>query len=99
MIINAIAEGVNSPTKAELAYKYDILWQSGDEICVQNGSTNSVFTLVSGAGTTEGTFEGDASLTGEVKAVYPASLVSGEDYTWPAVQTTDLVVPLYKPHI
>ena len=101
MVINAVAEGIGTKSRAEMAYKYDILWSENDKIHVADNSSNSAtFTLQSGAGTTEGTFvqDGDgAGLSGEVQAYYPASLVQENgNLVWPAEQTSATVVPMYS---
>ena len=100
MVINAVAEGIGTKTRATMAYKYDILWSSGDQIYVKNNADNATFTLQGEGGTTEGTFAcqsspfegGDA-----VEAYYPASLVQEDgSLVWPAEQTSATVVPMYS---
>ena len=99
MVINAVAEGIGTKTRAEMAYKYDILWSENDEIYVAGNSKNATFTLQDGDGTTEGTFactlspfeNGD-----EVEAFYPASLVDDGSLVWPAEQTANTVIPMYS---
>ncbi len=93
MVINAVAEGIGTGTRATMAYKYDVIWKMGDEICVRNSQKSVRFTLVGGAGTTKGTFsstEGDIS--GEVEGFYPASV---ENLIWPAEQQNNQVPPMY----
>ena len=96
MTITAVAEQVTTPnlTKAEMAYKYSVLWQENDSICVKDASNTAIFKLVKGAGTTKGTFKG-GTVTGDVKAYYPASLVNGEKLVWPAVQQNNQVAPMF----
>ena len=100
MVINAVAEGIGTKTRAEMAYKYDILWSEGDEIMVKGDSKSTTFALTKGKGTTEGTFACASSpfASGdEVEAFYPASLIySDGSYLWPANQTSATVVPMYS---
>ena len=57
MTFCAESEEMNTtPSKAEMAYRYDLLWQENDEILVKNASESAVFKLVSEPGTTKGTF-------------------------------------------
>ena len=97
-VITAVAGQLGAGTKVEMAYRYDLLWQTDDQIYVTDGHANDTFTLIDGAGTTKGTFtqDGTASLSGEVQAYYPGSLVSGNNLVWPAVQTMDQTVPMYS---
>ena len=96
MTINAVAEGVGTPTKAEMAYKYDVLWSASDKIFVTDGTNSDTFTLTSGQGTTAGTFQKDnaGTLSGTVEAFYPASVGSG--LVWPATQSNGQVAPMYS---
>ena len=99
MVINAVAEGIGTGTRATMAYKYDILWSEKDTIYVTGNSKNATFTLKSGNGTTNGTFECQSSPFengDEVEAYYPASLVDNGNLVWPAQQTTSTVVPMYS---
>ena len=83
--------------KAQLAYRYDVLWQTTDEIAVKdNGGVSSVFKLKSGEGTTEGTFELKTGTApqGAIKAFYPAGLVDASGLVWPEEQS-GTVVPMY----
>ncbi|MDO4824225.1 MAG: hypothetical protein Q4A08_08680 [Bacteroidales bacterium] len=99
MVINAVAEGIGTGTRATMAYKYDILWSENDEIYVKSSEENATFTLTTGQGTTNGTFEctespfssGDA-----VEAFYPATLIDNGNLVWPAEQTSTTVVPMYS---
>ena len=52
MTISAVTEGIGVGAKADLAYKYDVIWRWEDKICVKNSEKNVEFTLVDGAGTT-----------------------------------------------
>ena len=99
MVINAVAEGIGTGTRAEMKYKYDIVWSESDEIYVAGNSKNATFTLTGGAGTTNGAFACQSSpfTSGdEVEAYYPTSLVDNGNLVWPAQQTTSTVVPMYS---
>ena len=99
MVINAVAEGIGTGTRATMAYKYDILWSENDQIYVTHSTNNATFTLKSGEGTTNGTFECTESpfeSGDEVEAYYPASLIDNGNLVWPAQQTTSTVVPMYS---
>jgi hypothetical protein len=70
----------------------EILWTAGDQILVNNGTSNAIFTLTGGAGTTEGTFvyNGDYAFDANNVAVYPeTATLSGNtvSLTLPAAQT------------
>lgn len=97
MTINATAEGISTPTKTEMGYRYDIFWSDADQIYVTDGNASDTFTLIEGAGTTKGTFEqnGTAALEGEVEAFYPHNIVDGEALVWPAYQVSNETVPMY----
>lgn len=98
MTISAVSEGLNTPTKTELAFKYDVLWSFTDKIYVVDGQDhNGTFKLEKGAGTTKGTFtqEGSTQFTGEVQAYYPATMLEGGSPVWPASQTNDQTIPMY----
>ena len=98
MTISAVSEGLNTPTKTELAFKYDVLWSTSDKIYVKDASGNyNTFKLETGAGTTKGTFtqEGKVSFTGEVEAYYPATMLQSGSPVWPASQTNDQTIPMY----
>ena len=92
MTISAVSEGIGAGLKADLAYKYDVIWRDKDEICVKNSTTTATFTLVDGAGTTKGTFSSATSITGEVEGFYPASVAN---LVWPAEQQNNQVPPMY----
>ena len=99
MVINAVAEGIGTGTRATMAYKYDILWSEGDQIYVMSSTDHETFTLKTGQGTTNGTFECQSSpftSGNEVEAYYPALLVDNGNLVWPAQQTTSTVVPMYS---
>ena len=99
MVINAVAEGIGTGTRATMAYKYDILWSEDDEIYVMSSTDHATFTLKTGQGTTNGTFECNSSpfTSGEqVEAYYPATLIDNGNLVWPAEQTTSTVVPMYS---
>ena len=98
MTISAVSEGLNTPTKTELAFKYDVLWSSTDKIYVVDGQGNhDTFSLKEGVGTTKGTFkqDGQVTFTGEVQAYYPATMLDGGSPVWPASQTNDQTIPMY----
>ena len=99
MVINAVAEGIGTKTRAEMAYKYDILWSENDQIYVKNSANNATFDLTAGEGTTEGTFACQTSpfaSGNEVEAYYPASLVDDGSLVWPAEQNANTIVPMYS---
>ncbi|MCQ2067830.1 MAG: Ig-like domain-containing protein [Bacteroidaceae bacterium] len=96
--INAVTEGIDNPgTKASTAYKYDVLWGTGDQIIVKGQGGSDTFTLTSGAKTTMGIFKQDNSvaLSGEVEGFYPVSIVSGTSLLWPSEQDNLQVPPMY----
>lgn len=70
------------------------LWQENDQIAVYNVGVNgspAVFTLVDGAGTSYGTFEGEIEPTGNYYGIYPISVAgpldgTSIDITLPATQ-------------
>ena len=98
MTISAVSEGLNTPTKTEMIFKYDVAWSANDKIYVKDASGNhDTFTLQNGTGTTKGTFkqDGDATFTGEVQAYYPATMLDGGSPVWPASQTNDQTIPMY----
>ena len=99
MTFNAVSEGIGVVSKVEMAYKYDLLWQTNDEILVKDASNSANFKLNGGAGTTKGTFfcESSPFKTGDaVEAFYPESIVSGSDLVWAATLTADKTVPMYS---
>ncbi len=60
------------------------LWQEGDQIAVYNVGVNGspvTFTLVDGAGTSYGTFEGEIEPTGNYYGIYPLSAAGALDGT------------------
>lgn len=84
-----------SSTKSGLRVAYDAskgtdvtddntLWEENDQIAVYNVGVNgapAIFTLVDGAGTSYGTFEGVIEPTGNYYGVYPASAAGMLDGT------------------
>ena len=98
MTVSAVSEGLGSPTKTELAFKYDVLWSNNDKIYVEDASGNhDTFTLQNGAGTTKGTFkqDGEVKFTGEVQAYYPATMLESGSPVWPASQANNQTIPMY----
>ena len=94
-----------SSNKPGLRVKYDAskgeevtddntLWQEGDQIAVYNVGVNgspALFTLVDGADTSYGTFEGEIEPTGNYYGIYPISVAgpldgTSIDITLPATQ-------------
>ena len=92
MTISAVSEGIGADVKADLAYKYDVIWRTGDKICVKNSEKSVEFTLTDGEGTTKGTFSSGESISGEVEGFYPASVAN---LIWPAEQQNNHVPPMY----
>ena len=92
MTISAVSEGIGTGVKAELAYKYDVLWNQDDQIRVKNTEKSVDFTLVNGEGTTKGIFSSDESISGEVEAFYPADAAN---LVWPAEQQNNQLPPMY----
>ena len=100
-VITAVAEAVGSAdSKAHNQYIYDVLWDKGDRIYVTGGNKSNTFTVSDeSAGTSRGKFTEDTpsyGITGEIEALYPASIhAESGDYVWPAVQTDTKVTPMY----
>lgn len=97
LIVSATSEGVGGPVKAQMAYRYDVLWEIGDKIVVEGKSGSDTFTLFDGEKTSLGKFRQDGSqvtFSGEVKAYYPSSIYNDGELTWPSVQTTAAMVPM-----
>ena len=92
MTISAVSEGIGVAAKADLAYKYDVIWRKLDRICVKNSDKSVEFTLTDGEGTTKGTFSSGESISGEVEGFYPASVAN---LIWPAEQQNNHVPPMY----
>lgn len=92
MTISAVSEGIGVAAKADLAYKYDVIWRKLDRICVKNSEKSVEFTLTDGEGTTKGTFSSGESISGEVEGFYPASVAN---LIWPAEQQNNHVPPMY----
>lgn len=86
MTISAVSEGIGVAAKADLAYKYDVIWRKLDRICVKNSEKSVEFTLTDGEGTTKGTFSSGESISGEVEGFYPASVAN---LIWPAERLVD----------
>ena len=98
MTISAVSEGLNTPTKTEMIFKYDVAWSANDKIYVKDASGNhDTFSLQGGVGTTKGTFtqDGKTTFTGEVQAYYPETMLEGGSPVWPASQTNDQTIPMY----
>ena len=99
MTFCAESEEMNTtPSKAEMAYRYDLLWQENDEILVKNASESAVFKLVSEPGTTKGTFHCENSpfkAGDEVEAYYPQSIDNGTGLYWPDTLANNQTVPMY----
>lgn len=96
--ISAVTEGIDNPaTKASTAYKYDVLWGTGDQIIVKGQAGSDTFTLTAGAGTTAGTFQQDNSvaLSGAVESFYPVSILDNGTLVWPSEQSGSPVPPMY----
>lgn len=101
LTLSAIAEEIDQATKAEMSYKFDILWNEGDKIVARQLSNLRIidrFTLSEGAGTNRGTFsqDGTRSFSGEVQFIYPSTIINdgGSLPIWPTVQTRDQVMPM-----
>ena len=101
LTLSAIAEEIAPATKAEMSYKFDIMWNEGDKIVARQLSNLRIideFTLSDGAGTNRGTFsqDGTKSFSGEVQFIYPSTIINagGNLPKWPAVQTRDQVMPM-----
>ena len=99
MTFCAESKGMNTESsKAEMAYRYDLLWQENDEILVKNASERAVFKLVSEPGTTKGTFHCENSpfkAGDEVEAYYPQSIDNGTGLYWPDTLVNNQTVPMY----
>ena len=82
LTLSAIAEEIAPATKAEMSYKFDIMWNEGDKIVARQLSNLRIideFTLSDGAGTNRGTFsqDGTKSFSGEVQFIYPSTIING----------------------
>lgn len=95
LTITAISEDVGVGSKAEMSYRYAVLWNNGDKIFVTDGGNSDSFTLSAGAGTPTGTFtqDGGTRLSGNVEAFYPKD--TGSSRRWPETQSNNQVVPMY----
>ena len=89
--LTATVEQQVGDTKTALGNSNSVVWSEGDVIKVWNASNESGdFTLIEGAGTTQGTFNGN-EITDPLYAFYPASAVSSVEgsvatFTLPATQ-------------
>lgn len=95
LTITAISEEIGAGSKAQMSYRYTVLWNNGDEIHVTDGNRSDTFKLSAGAGTSTGTFTqvGSTPLSGNVEAFYPRE--TGSSRTWPGTQYGDQVAPMY----
>lgn len=74
-----VVASTDNATKTTLSEEYKVLWSEGDEILIGD----KVFTLTAGAGTTQGTFTGEAPEDGtDIPVVYPATW-DGTTDNWP----------------
>lgn len=83
MIITA---SLGETTRTALDANDKVLWSEGDEIVLYSGTigeAGKVFRLIDGAGTTQGTFEGEKPKDGTYKAYYAIN----NDLTLPGSQT------------
>lgn len=110
MTISAVAEGLNTPVKSAIEFKYDVTWTANDKIYVTDGNDkNDTFTIISeSVGKTLGKFTQDGQTafvsqetpSCDVEAYYPSSMMDGTTPTWPASQTYSLenaqTVPMYS---
>jgi len=71
MTLTATVEGAVEGTKTYLSGT-SVIWAPNDAINVFAGSANEKYTLTSGSGSTDGTFQGNA-VSGEITALYPYS--------------------------
>ncbi|MGN1156501.1 MAG: hypothetical protein ACI4TK_10015, partial [Agathobacter sp.] len=60
-----------SDTRALIDANNIIKWEDKDEICIFDGTNNNKFVLSEGAGTSSGSFTGEASSADKYTAVYP----------------------------
>ena len=95
MTISAVSEGIGAETKAAMVYKYDVVWKTGDKICVKNSEKSVEFTLTGGEETTKGTFSSGESISGDVEGFYPSSIVTDGGLVWPAEQGSKQICPMY----
>ena len=110
MTISAVAEGLNTPVKSAIEFKYDVTWTANDKIYVTDGNDkNDTFTIISeSVGKTLGKFTQDGQTafvsqetpSCDVEAYYPSSMMDGTTPTWPASQTYSpenaQTVPMYS---
>ena len=73
MTFTATQEGDEQSTRAAISTdnKKVIVWKSGVQISIFDGTENNKFTLKDGAGTKSATFQGEAATTATYTAVYP----------------------------
>lgn len=103
-VINAVAVAVGSDTKSHSAICYEVNWDENDRLFVTDGTVADHFSIVSGAGSTRGTFvqdldvklnESKKKISGYVEIFSPSSLRVDDHYEWPAVQTVTQSIPMY----
>lgn len=97
LVINAEMRGLDASAKAEMKYRYSVIWQKNDRIIVKGSAGSDTFTLQSGDGTANGVFRQDGSsvhFSGNVTAYYPISVVFGNDLIWPSNQTASSIIPM-----
>ena len=92
MTIRAVSEGIGSGSEA-----VNVVWKTGDKICVKNSSSTVEFTLIGGEETAEGIFSSYKSISGNVEGFYPSSIVTdGGGLVWPAEQQSTQIYPMYS---
>ena len=96
MTICAVSEGIGVPSKAEMVYKYDVVWNKGDKIIVKNSEKSVEFVLSGGEGTTKGIFSSPSSISGDVEGFYPSGIVTDGGLVWPAEQQGGQICPMYS---
>ena len=69
---SATHEDVNATSRASLSDDAQtIVWNSGDQLSVFDGTTNNAFTLKSGDASSSAIFQGEAATSPNYVAVYP----------------------------
>ena len=91
MTIRAVSEGIGSGPEA-----VNVVWKTGDKICVKNSSSTVEFTLIGGEETAEGIFSSYKSISGNVEGFYPSSIVTDGGLVWPAEQQSKQIYPMYS---
>ena len=91
MTIHAVSEGIGSGPEA-----VNVVWKTGDKICVKNSSSTVEFTLIDGEETAEGIFSNYKSISGNVEGFYPSSIVTDGGLVWPAEQQSKQIYPMYS---